>query len=43
MQTLGKLSAEERPQAGALINTGKNQVKDALNARKSVLEQALLA
>ena len=43
MQTLGKLSAEERPQAGALINTAKNQVQDALNARKSVLEQALLA
>ncbi|MEO9331751.1 phenylalanine--tRNA ligase subunit alpha [Ectopseudomonas guguanensis] len=43
MQTLGKLSAEERPQAGALINTAKNQVQDALNVRKSVLEQALLA
>ncbi|MBA4246173.1 MAG: phenylalanine--tRNA ligase subunit alpha [Pseudomonas sp.] len=43
MQTLGKLSAEERPQAGALINTAKSQVQDALNARKSVLEQALLA
>ncbi|WP_212631841.1 phenylalanine--tRNA ligase subunit alpha [Pseudomonas sp. KB-10] len=43
MQTLGKLSAEERPKAGALINTAKNQVQDALNARKSVLEQALLA
>jgi phenylalanyl-tRNA synthetase alpha chain len=43
MQTLGKLSAEERPQAGALINAAKNQVQDALNARKSVLEQALLA
>ena len=43
MQTLGKLSAEERPQAGALINAAKNQVQDALNARKTVLEQALLA
>lgn len=43
MQTLGKLSAEERPQAGALINTAKSQVQDALNVRKSVLEQALLA
>ncbi|QTS84687.1 phenylalanine--tRNA ligase subunit alpha [Ectopseudomonas khazarica] len=43
MQTLGKLSAEERPKAGALINTAKSQVQDALNARKSVLEQALLA
>ena len=27
MQTLGKLSAEERPQAGALINAAKNQCK----------------
>lgn len=43
MQTLGKLSAEERPQAGALINTAKSQVQDALNARKSVLEQAALS
>lgn len=43
MQTLGKLSAEERPKAGALINTAKSQVQDALNARKTVLEQALLA
>ena len=44
MQTLGKLSAEERPKAGALINAAKNQVQDALNTRKESLEQtALLA
>ncbi|MCQ4231842.1 phenylalanine--tRNA ligase subunit alpha [Pseudomonas stutzeri] len=42
MQTLGKLSAEERPQAGALINAAKNQVQDVLNARKADLEQAAL-
>ncbi|MCW3148780.1 phenylalanine--tRNA ligase subunit alpha [Stutzerimonas stutzeri] len=42
MQTLGKLSPEERPMAGALINTAKTQVQDALNARKVQLEQAAL-
>ena len=43
MQTLGKLFAEERPQAGgALINAAKNQVQDVLNARKADLEQAAL-
>ncbi|HAN54211.1 phenylalanine--tRNA ligase subunit alpha [Stutzerimonas stutzeri] len=42
MQTLGKLSAEERPQAGALINAAKNQVQDVLNARKADLEKAAL-
>ena len=43
MQTLGKLSAEERPKAGALINAAKNQVQDALNTRKDSLEQAALS
>ena len=43
MQTLGTLSAEERPKAGALINAAKNAVQDALNARKALLEEALLA
>src|SRR5690606_38922733 len=42
MQTLGKLSAEERPKAGALINAAKNQVQDALNQRKTLLEAAAL-
>lgn len=42
MQTLGKLSAEERPKAGALINAAKNQVQDALNTRRDALEQAAL-
>jgi phenylalanyl-tRNA synthetase alpha chain len=42
MQTLGKLSAEERPQAGALINAAKSSVQDVLNARKADLEKAAL-
>ncbi|KGK83422.1 phenylalanyl-tRNA synthetase [Stutzerimonas degradans] len=42
MQTLGKLSPEERPKAGALINAAKSQVQDVLNARKAELEQAAL-
>jgi len=43
MQTLGKLSPEERPKAGALINAAKTQVQDVLNARKAELEQAALS
>ncbi|WXL23900.1 phenylalanine--tRNA ligase subunit alpha [Ectopseudomonas mendocina] len=43
MKTLGNLSAEERPQAGALINAAKDKVQDALNARKASLEQAALS
>ncbi len=42
MQTLGKLTAEERPKAGALINAAKNSVQDAMNARKTELEAAEL-
>ncbi|OEC32819.1 phenylalanyl-tRNA synthetase, alpha subunit [Pseudomonas cuatrocienegasensis] len=42
MKTLGNLSAEERPQAGALINAAKERVQDALNTRKAMLEQAAL-
>ncbi len=42
MQTLGKLSAEERPQAGALINAAKSSVQNVLNARKADLEKAAL-
>ena len=29
MQTLGKLSAEERPQAGALINAAKERIEES--------------
>ncbi|WP_339413665.1 phenylalanine--tRNA ligase subunit alpha [Pseudomonas sp. EA_35y_Pfl2_R5] len=43
MKTLGNLSAEERPQAGALINAAKDRVQEALNARKEKLEQAALS
>ena len=42
MKSLGKLSAEERPAAGAKINEAKNQVQDALNERKAALEKAAI-
>jgi phenylalanyl-tRNA synthetase alpha chain len=43
MKTLGNLSAEERPQAGALINAAKDKVQDALNSKKDMLDQAALS
>lgn len=43
MKTLGKLSPEERPAAGAEINKAKDAVQNALNARKELLEQAAIA
>lgn len=43
MKTLGNLSAEERPKAGALINSAKERVQDALNSRKEILESAALS
>lgn len=42
MKQLGSLSAEERPKAGAIINVAKEQVQDALNSRKQLLEEAAL-
>ncbi|MER0509548.1 phenylalanine--tRNA ligase subunit alpha [Aeromonas veronii] len=42
MKGLGALSAEERPAAGAVINQAKQQVQDALNERREVLEVAVL-
>ena len=42
MKQLGGLSAEERPKAGALINVAKEQVQDALNARKQHLDSIAL-
>ena len=42
MKTLGTLSAEERPAAGAVINQAKQQVQDALNERRETLEVAVL-
>ncbi len=43
MKTLGKLSAEERPKAGQAINAAKEQVQQAISARKTELETAALA
>lgn len=43
MKTLGKLSPEERPAAGAEINKAKDAVQNELNARKELLEQAAIA
>ncbi len=43
MKTLGNLTAEERPKAGALINSAKERVQDALNSRKEILESAALS
>lgn len=40
LKTLGKLSAEERPQAGAKINEAKSKVQEAINAKKAILENA---
>lgn len=42
MKTLGGLSAEERPRAGALINEAKNRVSEQLDARKQALAEAEL-
>ncbi len=42
MKTLGSLSAEERPAAGALINQAKEQVQNALNARRDAFQAAEL-
>src|SRR5699024_2003947 len=43
LKSLGKLSAEERPQAGAVINEARQQVQSAIEARKTALENAALA
>ncbi|RYZ84348.1 MAG: phenylalanine--tRNA ligase subunit alpha, partial [Moraxellaceae bacterium] len=40
LKSLGALSAEERPAAGAKINETKEVISDALNERKLVLEDA---
>ncbi len=42
LKGLGKLSAEERPKAGALINEAKEALQDAINLRKTGLESAAL-
>ncbi|EXJ10738.1 MULTISPECIES: phenylalanine--tRNA ligase subunit alpha [Nitrincola] len=43
LKGLGKLSAEERPAAGALINEAKDALQFALDTRKSALEAAALS
>ncbi len=40
LKSLGGLSAAERPAAGARINVAKEQVQQALEARKAALERA---
>ncbi|WP_105104336.1 phenylalanine--tRNA ligase subunit alpha [Microbulbifer pacificus] len=42
LKGLGKLSAEERPAAGAKINEAKQQVQDAINARREGMEKAAI-
>ncbi|MGH1484671.1 MAG: phenylalanine--tRNA ligase subunit alpha [Cellvibrionaceae bacterium] len=39
LKTLGKLSNEERPAAGAKINEAKQQVQDAIQLKKNTLEE----
>jgi len=42
LKGLGKLSAQERPAAGAQINVVKQELQEAIGARKSVLDAALV-
>lgn len=42
LKSLGKLSPEERPKAGAKINEAKAQVQDEINAKKAQLESAAI-
>jgi len=42
LKTLGKLSNEERPAAGAKINEAKQQVQQAIQVKKDNLEQAAI-
>jgi len=43
LKGLGKLSAEERPAAGALINKVKQELQEIINVRKADLEKAAIA
>jgi len=43
MKSLGKLSADERPKAGQLINQVKQQIQQAIEARKTALQTEALA
>ena len=37
LKSLGKLSAEERPAAGAKINEAKQQVQDAITIKRTMM------
>lgn len=43
LKGLGKLSAEERPKAGAEINVVKQELQELINARKTSLESSAVA
>jgi len=43
LKQLGKLPADQRPQAGQAINIAKKQVQQAIEARKEALQNAALA
>jgi len=43
LKSLGNLSPEERPKAGALINEVKQELTSLLNARKEALESSAMA
>ena len=40
LKSLGQLSAEERPKAGALINVVKQELQEAINCARDALQQA---
>ena len=40
LKSLGKLPADERPAAGAAINQSKQQVQEAINQRKEIIDSA---
>ena len=42
MRELGKLSAEERPKRGAIINEARQAVIDAIESKKAQIEKSLL-
>lgn len=42
LKSLGKLSAQERPAAGAEINKAKQRVQDRINSVKQAMEQAAI-
>ena len=40
LKSLGKLSAEERPAAGAKINEAKQQVQDAITIKRTMMTRS---